>query len=124
MISGFDKSKVRRAWVVSDFLVWGMTGLDNVEYLALETVGAEKNVHFGSVAIGGTQQLVTFSSLCDLRGNNLPEEIDSPVVIVQPRSAQGAFIVGNAVSESFMIARDADASRPVPVDLLIMEMGS
>ncbi len=124
MISGFDKSKVRRAWIVSDFSVWGMTGQDSVEYLAMETVGTEMNVHFGSVSIGGTQQLVSFSSLCDLRGNSLPEEIDSPVVIVQPKSAQGAFIVGSAVSDSFIIARDSDASRPVPVDLLIMEMGS
>ena len=123
MISGFDKTKVRRAWVVPDFSVWGMTGLDSVEYLAMETVGAEKNVHFGSVAIGGTQQLVTFSSLHDRRGNSLPAQIDSPMIIIQPKSTQGAFIVGSAVNDSFTIARDSDASGPVPVDLLIMEMG-
>ena len=124
MISGFDKSKVRRAWVVPDFSVWGLAGLDSVEYLALETVGTEKNVHFGSVAIGGTQQLVTFSSLRDRRGNSLPAQIDSPVIIVQPKSEHGAFLVGCALNDSFTIAHSSDASGPVPVDLLIMEMGS
>ena len=124
MISGLDKSKTRRVWIVPDFQVWGMKGLGNAEYLALETVGTEKNIHFGSVAIAGLQQQVLYSNLKDRRDNSLPSQIASPMIVIQPRSEYSAFIVGESGDTSFIIARAPGASGPVRVDLMIMEMGT
>lgn len=66
---------------------------------------------------------MAFSDLTDHRGNQLPSTIASPRVIIRPRSSDTAFVISEESETNFKIARDPDASGPVTVDLLVVEMG-
>jgi hypothetical protein len=68
-------------------------------------------------------QDVLFGELVDYRGNELPAEINSPRVMVRAQTPAGAFIINQESNTGVRIARDPEAAGPVPVDLLIFEMG-
>ena len=120
---GLLSIKSRRAWLVREFVVWGLPGLGDMEYLALQTADGAKSIHFGSVNIGDASQSVSFANLQDVRGANLPAAITRPVVIPRARSGDNVFIVGDESSTSFKIARDSSATGPVTVDLFVVELG-
>ena len=123
MISGLEKVKSRRAWFIANFVVWGLPVLEEIEFLVVEDVASNKDVFYGSLDVEDTAQQVAFSDLTDHRGNQLPSSIASPRVMVRPRSQDSVFIVGEESGTTFKIARDPDASGPVTVDLLVIEMG-
>jgi hypothetical protein len=123
MTTGFERVTARRVWFVPSFVVWGLPVWEEVEFLTVEKVGSDESVLYGSLDIGGTAQQVTFSDLTDHRGNQLPSTIASPRVIVRPRSSDTAFVISEESETNFKIARDPDASGPVMVDLLVVEMG-
>ncbi|MGH8015123.1 MAG: hypothetical protein ACREBV_02930 [Candidatus Zixiibacteriota bacterium] len=123
MNSEINALKSRRIWVVPNFVVWGLSGLGEIEYLSVEEVGSAKAVAFGSVGIGDTAQSVTFSSLVDIRGNSLPASIQRPLVTARSQDQSQVFLIGTETNSSFKIARDSQAAGPVTVDLIITELG-
>ena len=123
MIAGLEKVKSRRVWFIPNFIVWGLPVWGEIEFLAVEQVASDKAVFYGSLDIGDTAQQVAFSDLTDHRGNPLPSTISSPRVLVRLRSQEAVFVVGEESDTTFKIARDPDASGPVTVDLLVVEMG-
>ena len=122
-MSGLERLKSRRAWLVRNFSAWGQAGGRAIEYLSIENVNSAGTVMYGSADIAETVQDVFFSSLFDRRGNPLPGEIKDPVIAVQKRGEYGAFIVGEVTGSSFRIAREPSAPGPVVVDLFIEELG-
>ncbi len=123
MISGLERAQSHRLWFVPEFTAWGLAGWSEVEFLVQEQVESTTSVLYGTVDVGDVAQRVTFGDLTDHRGNHLPSLIESPRVIIRPRSVETAFVVGEESSQGFKIARDSDASGPVMVDLFIIEMG-
>lgn len=121
-MSALSDVSSHRFWFVPDLVVWGLAGLGEVEFLTIESVGGVDSVQFCRTNLGTGEQVVSFSSLIDHRGNNLPASISSPRVIVRQKSENGAFILGMESPDSFKIARDPNAPSAVAVDLLILEM--
>ncbi len=123
MLTAIKELGARRMWFVPDFMVWGTTGLGEIEFLACETVGSSSAVYFAQTDIGDSAQTVPFSNLTDHRGNHLPDTLSSPRVIPRSRESAAVFVLGQETGESFKIARDSEISGPVRTDLLIIEMG-
>ncbi len=115
--------KGRRLWVVRDILVWGLAGDAEFYFLGEEEVDSTGRLLFGTASIGGEAQDIRFTDLVDYRGNNLPLSIDSPRVLIRPRSSYLAYLIGEESNTGFKIARDASAPGPVSVDFFIYEMG-
>lgn len=115
---------VRRAWFVPGLAVYGLPSADTVGYLVVQRHGAEATVFHAEARTGESSQVVPFASLTDHRGNPLPESINTPRVIIRPRSAETAFLTREESNREFAIARDPETTGPVTVDLLIMEMGA
>ncbi len=113
----------KRSWFVPDIMVHGLPALANLDLLAVESVEGIDSVFYGTVAIGDSSQKITFADLNDHRGNPLPTTIQSPRVIVRPRSIYTAYPVGTESETSFNIVRSTEAPEPIMVDLLITEMG-
>lgn len=114
----------RRVWYIKNLSVWGSDSEAEFLMAVSETVGATKRVGFSQVALGGSEQEVSFSSLKDARGNSLPGTIATPVVVVLPRQKNGAFIKSINGTESFSVARTDNSVQAVQVDLLIFETGA
>lgn len=106
-----------------NFVVWGLSGLGDIEYLDVENIDGAKSVSFGSVGIGDTSQPVTFASLTDVRGNLLPPVIKRPMVTARSHSQLQVFVIESETNTTFKIARDPLAPAPVIVDLIITELG-
>ena len=123
MISGLERVKSHRMWFVPGFVVWGLPGLEDAEYLAFEETASVSSIFFAETDIGDTGQLVAYSQLTDHRGNSLPDTMSAPRVFPRARGEDPVFVVGNENSQSFRIGRNADSSGPITVDLLIIEMG-
>jgi hypothetical protein len=124
MISGLEKVKSHRVWFVPNFIVWGLPVWGEIEFLAVEKVGADSFAFYGFSDIGDPAQQVAFSTLTDHRGNQLPSTISSPRVLIRPKSQQAVFVIGEESDTAFKIARDPEASEPVTVDLVVIEMGN
>ena len=123
MNAGLTKLNSRRMWVVPSFVVWGLSGLGEVEFLSIEQVDSTKTVSFGSAGIGDTTQPVIFANLTDVRGNFLPATIKRPLVTARSQNQSQVYVVGNETNFGFKIVRDPDANGPVTVDLIITELG-
>jgi len=115
--------KGRRLWVVRDVLVWGLASDASFYFLGEEDVDSTGRLLFGAATIGGEAQDIQFGDLVDYRGNTLPSSIDSPRVLIRPRSSYLAYLVGEESNTGFKIARDTSAPGPVSVDFFIYEMG-
>ena len=72
----------RRAWLVENLSVWGSDSEAEFLMALAETVGSDTRLGFWQISLGGQSQEILFSSLTDNRGNNLPETIKSPAVVV------------------------------------------
>ncbi len=123
MYSGLNSLKSRRLWAVPNFVVWGLAGLGDIEYLNVEQVDGAKFVSFGSAGIGDVSQSVSFASLVDIRGNTLPASIQRPLVTARSHDQFQGFVIGTETNSGFKIARDATAAGPLMVDLIITELG-
>ncbi len=109
--------------MVENFEVWGEMNL--AEFLIFYTQSGEnsKRVILNHSFQGGEEQSVSFSSLCDLKGNSLPETINQPKVIVLPKREPVCFVIGKETDTGFKIAKAPESDKNGLVDLLIMEMG-
>ena len=123
MSTGFERATAKRTWFVPDFSVWGVPSLGEHEYLALEQIDSTWSVLYGTASIGQSDQEVSFNQLTDHRGNALPNNLESPRVLVRPRNSSAVFVVGQEASDRFKIAHDSDIDGPVTVDLWIVELG-
>ena len=115
---------VRRAWFVPGLMVYGLPAAESVGYLVAQRQDGGAVISYGAADTGSDIQTVTFASLTDHRGNTLPAEINTPRVIIRPRSTATAFLVREESNREFAVARDPDSTGSVMVDLLIMEMGA
>lgn len=115
---------VRRAWFVPAVRIYGLPVVDDLGYLVAETIDGETAIYYATADLTGDSQTITFASLVDHRGNHLPESISSPRVIVRPRSKDSAYLLREETDREFAVARDPEATGPVLVDLLVMEMGA
>jgi len=116
--------KGKRSWVVENFEVWG--DLNLAEFLIFYTQSKEnsKRVVLNHSFLGGEEQNVSFSSLCDFKGNPLPETINHPKVIILPKREPVCFVIGKETNAGFKIAKASESDQNGLIDLLIMEMGS
>lgn len=124
MISGLEKVKSKRSWFVESISVWGLAQEGQIDFAVVENTNSTLTLLFANQSIGSSLQTINFSDLTDHRGNQLPATMDSPRILIRPRSETAVFIVGQESDQSFKIARDSDASGPVTVDLMVIEMGS
>ena len=119
-----DYLKSNRKWLVPNLLVWGNAGAIQPLFFLTED-GASKRVIFADGIIGGGDQAVSYSDLVDNRGNQLPDEIINPVIIIIPRNSTHCYLVGRPSYFGFKIARSdsyTGAYQNGLVDLLIMEV--
>ncbi len=123
MLTTFQEAVSHRMWFVPNIAVWGLPGLGEIGFVVVEQVGSDKTVLYGSVNPGGGEQTVLYADLVDHRGNNLPNEIESPKVIVRSHGSDAAFVVGSESVKSCRLARDPEAPSVVSADLMIIEMG-
>ena len=110
-------------WAAPDFVVWGQSSEISIFYIELASVGGASRIMFNEGNVGQSGQGVEFKDIVDSRGNSLPISISQPKVIIQSKSQYQAFLLGKEFSSGFLIAREASASEPITVDLLIIEMG-
>jgi len=118
-----DYLRGRRTWVVHNFVVWGDWSLAAFLLLYTEMGETSKRVMLTKNNLGGLDQVVNFSDLYDFRGNQLPEVIGNPKVIVMPKDEVNCFVVGTETDTGFRIARFSGSERTGLVDLMIVEMG-
>ncbi len=122
-MTGLESITAKRTWFVPDFAVWGEPSLGEHEYLSLEQVDSTWSVGYETTSIGQADQEVLFSQLTDHRGNQLPNNIESPRVFVRPRSASSVFVVGRESADRFKIAQGSSETGPTTVDLWVVEFG-
>lgn len=118
-----DYLRGRRTWVVPNFVVWGDWSLASFLLLYTEMGETSKRVILAKNNLGGLDQAVNFSDLHDFRGNQLPEMIANPKVMVMPKNEVNCFVVGTETDTGFRIARFSGFEKTGLVDLMIVEMG-
>ncbi len=118
-----DYLRGRRTWVVPNFVVWGDWSLASFLLLYTEMGETSKRVMLAKNNLGGLDQVINFSDLYDFRGNQLPEVIGNPKVIVMPKDEVNCFVVGTETDTGFRIARFSGSEKTGLVDLMIVEMG-
>ena len=118
-----DYLRGRRTWLVPNFVVWGDWSLASFLLLYTEMGETFKRVMLAKNNLGGLDQVVNFSDLYDFRGNQLPELIGNPKVIVMPKDEVNCFVVGTETDTGFRIARFSGSEKTGLVDLMIVEMG-
>jgi len=112
----------RRIWLVPGFVVWGASSGTDLSFVTVNVIEGQQRISHTTASIGGAQQQVSFNTLVDHRGNQLPMTINSPKVIPLANSDARVFIVSREFTSGFVIARDNTATTPVTTDLLIMEL--
>lgn len=123
MIPSIGKIMARRSWFVPGFSVWGLPSLGEYDLLTRQEIDGAWSLYYGSVSIGESDQEVLYSQLTDHRGNTLPSSMKSPRVFPRAKSGDPVFVVGTEASDRFKIAREPQATGPVIVDLMVVEMG-
>jgi hypothetical protein len=118
-----DYLRGRRIWVVPNFVVWGDWTLYSFLLLYTEMGATSKRVVFSKSTLGGLDQTVNFSSLYDFRGNQLPDTINNPKVIVLTKNEVLCLVVGAETNTGFRIAKLSESPQTGLVDLMIVEMG-
>jgi hypothetical protein len=119
-----DYLKSNRKWLVPNLLVWGNADTIQPQFLLTED-STSKRVIFADGVIGGSDQTVNYSDLIDSRGNQLPDEIINPVILIIPRNSSHCYLVGRPSYSGFKIARSETYTASYQnglVDLLIMEV--
>ena len=117
-----DYLRGRRVWLVKNFCVWGEYSA--VDFLLVHTEIGEtsKRIMLDRTSLGGKEQEVSFDSLYDFRGNQLPQQITSPKVLSLPLNEVSCMVIEESDS-GFKIAKGSDSAENGLVDLLIFELG-
>ena len=118
-----DYLRGRRTWAVPNFVVWGDWSLASFLLLYTEMGETSRRVMLARNNLGGLDQSVAFETLYDFRGNQLPQTINNPKVMVMPKNEVNCFVVGTETETAFRIARFSGSEKAGLVDLMIVEMG-
>lgn len=113
----------RRTWFVENLVVWGIDSDAEFLLAVTETVGSDTRVGVLRTSLGGQRQAVSFASLTDSRGNQLPDQIKKPSVVLIPRDRRGAFLKSILGETGFVVAKTETDGPSAAVDLLIVETG-
>lgn len=111
----------RRTWFVENLAVWGVDSDAEFLLAVSEGTGSDTQVGFLSASLGGQRQAVSFASLTDSRGNQLPDHIKKPSVVIIPRDRRGAFLKAILGETGFVVAKSEADGPSSAVDLLIVE---
>ncbi|UCE65311.1 MAG: hypothetical protein JSU85_10595 [Candidatus Zixiibacteriota bacterium] len=122
MNTTIDYLKSNRKWLVRDYVVWGDNGTFEADMIMTEFVSGDERIVFNHEFTGQTAQTVIYNDLVDHRGNQLPEKIVNPEIILIPKNPIRSFILGSVGEKSFCISKDSNQLSNSLVDLLIMEM--
>jgi len=112
MLTPLNDVLARRLWFIPGFVVWGVPGLSEIDFVAAEQIGGATALRHGAAVPGGGPQTVLYADLVDHRGNALPAALASPRVWLRPQGATPAFVVGAETPSSFRVARDPDGAGP------------
>ena len=123
MLSTISRVTSRRIWFVPKLSVWGTPEWGEINLLMVEEIESVKSILFHGVNVGDNSQSVLYRDLIDHRGNRLPETINNARVLVRSKSDDNVFVVGEESDSGFKIARSPEATGPVSVDLIIIELG-
>lgn len=118
-----DYLRGRRTWVVPNFVVWGDWALASFLLLYTELGETSKRIILAKNNLGGLDQTVNFSDLFDFRGNQLPQVIANPKVLVMPKNEVNCLVVGTETDTGFRVAKFSGSEKTGLVDLMIVEMG-
>jgi len=118
-----DYLRGRRVWVVNNFSVYGEFSAVAPLLLWTEIGDTSKRIIFAREILGGLEQLVNFSSLYDIKGNQLPSTINSPKVILLQKNEVTCLIGGPETNANFKIAKLTQSQTAGMVDLVIIEDG-
>lgn len=114
--------KAKRIWAVPGVGVYGTLGAVELLLLRSENTPFSKRIVFETAVLGGVQQVLFYQDLTDFRGNKLPRVLKNPKVVVLPKTAVTAVVVGSEGDELFRLAKTLGPEN-ARVDLLIIEMG-
>jgi hypothetical protein len=85
MNTTIDFLKSNRKWLVPNFVVWGDNGTFEADMIMTEFISGDERIVFNHEFTGETAQTVVYKDLVDHRGNQLPEKIVNPEVILIPK---------------------------------------
>ena len=122
-MTGFALANTKRSWYIPNLNVYGTAGWGEFEYLLTENINSIISVLFNTTSIGDNSQSIAYQDLIDHNGNNLPSSLKNPKVIIKQKSNDTAYIIGDESSTGFKIVRSGETTKPIPVDLYIVEMG-
>jgi len=117
-----DYLRGRRVWLVKNFCVWGEYSAVDLLFVHTELGQSSKRIVLDRVGLGGEVQEVSFNSLYDYKGNQLPPEINSPKVLALPKNEAFCMVIEESNS-GFKIAKETNSTENGLVDLLILELG-
>jgi hypothetical protein len=117
-----DYLRGRRVWLVKNFCVWGEYSAIDLLFVQTEITESSKRVIFNRIGLGGKAQESNFSTLYDYKGNQLPQEIESPKILVLPKNDIFCLVIEESKT-NFKIVKGNNSSENGLVDLLIFELG-
>lgn len=109
--------------MVNNFSVYGEFSAVVPLLLWTEFGDSSKRIIFAREILGGSEQIVNFSSLYDIKGNQLPSTINSPKVILLQKNEVTCLAVGPETNSNFKIAKLTQSQTAGIVDLVIIENG-
>ncbi len=117
-----DYLRGRRVWLVKNICVWGEYSAVDLLFVHTEIMESSKRIILDRIGLGGKNQEVNFNTLYDYKGNQLPDEINSPKVSAIPKNDVFCMVIEESKA-GFKIAKGNDSSENGLVDLLIFELG-
>ncbi|MCJ7496867.1 MAG: hypothetical protein MUO78_01850 [candidate division Zixibacteria bacterium] len=117
-----DYLRGRRVWLVKNFCVWGEYSAVDLLLVHTEIIESSKRIIFDRIGLGGKNQEANFNTLYDYKGNQLPDEINSPKVSAIPKNDVFCMVIEESKA-GFKIAKGNNSSENGLVDLLIFELG-
>jgi len=118
-----DYLRGRRVWVANNFSVWGEFSAVTPILLWSEAGTTSHRLICARETLGGLEQSVSFSQLYDFRGNQLPQTISNPKVIILQKNEVECLVIGEESSTGFKIAKLSESDQSGSVDLIIVENG-
>ena len=109
--------------MVNNLSVYGEFSAVAPLLLWTEIGDTSKRIVFAREILGSLEQLVSFSSLYDSKGNQLPSTINSPKVVLLQKNEVACLVVGPETNSSFKIAKLTQSQTAGMADLVIIENG-
>lgn len=107
--------------MVNNFSVYGEYSAVTPILLWSESGSSSHRLILARESLGGAEQSVNFSQLYDFRGNQLPQSISNPKIIILQKNEVECLIVGQESSGGFKIAKLSESETNGRVDLIIVE---